>query len=60
MVRETLIFQAISYVHHNRNQTLNLEAPYQSFGVVYQNHFKRDQEADLTDNSCFLFVALPF
>lgn len=60
MVRETLIFQAVSHVCHNRNRTLNLEVPYQSFGFVYQNHFKRDWEADLTDDSHFLFVSLPY
>lgn len=37
---------------------LSLQLPYQSFGFVFQNHFTRDQEADLTDNSCFLLVSL--
>lgn len=37
---------------------LSLQAPYQSFGFVFQNHFTRGQEAHLTDNGCFLLVSL--
>lgn len=34
----------------------NLEVPQQSFGFLYQNHFKRNKEADLIDTvvSCLL------